>query len=152
MYISHITEKLYVNAFSAATILWNTHTGVTPYLQAAAGNSIAAFTDHVVDDSYTFADTAIVDFATITSIKLKGQVKSNNDLHYADLLLSGGAWNTTVQVFADGSGVYMSFESGDLKAIINSLARIDECAMKATKHNVDAGTLTLRQVYLEVKT
>jgi len=151
------TERLDVNLFSAATMNWNVHTGHTPWLDNDVTHSISAFTDHMVDDSYTFTNTAILDFLTITSIKLKGQVKSNLDLNYADLLLSGasgGAWNTTVQVFDDaGSGVFIPFESVDLKAIISSLARIDECAMKATKHNMGgAGTLVLTQVYLEIVT
>lgn len=146
-------ETLYVNVFSAATMQWNTHTGVTPYLQEAAGNTITAWTDAVVDDSFTFADTAITDFATITSIKLKGQCATNNADHFVTLLLtgsSGGAWSISINFEADGSGSYIPNVSAELKATISSLARINECAMKATKHNVGTGTLSLKQVYLEI--
>jgi len=150
------TETLYVNAFSAATQNWNTHTGVSPYLQAAAGNAITAFTDHVVDNSFDFANTEVADFATITSIKLKGQVAQNNVDHYAVLLLSGssgGAWDSSVTVNDGeiGDGSWYDWASGDIKATISSLARINECAMSATKHNVaGAGTMSLRRVYLEI--
>lgn len=147
------TETLYVNAFSATTMNWNTHTGVSPWLQAAAGNSITAFTNHVVDDSFAFADTAVLDFATITSIKLAGQIIVSVDVHQVELLLSGisgGAWSTTVFWGSDEIGAWVDVISGDLKATISSLARINECAMKATKHNVGAGTLSLRRVYLEI--
>ena len=44
------TESLYVTVFTAATMLWNTHTGVTPYLQEAAGNAIGAYTDGAIDN------------------------------------------------------------------------------------------------------
>ena len=148
------TETLYVNAFSAATMNWNTHTGHSPYLDLDATHSIAAFTDHVVDNSFDFANTAIADFTTITSIKLRGQVSSSNEDHYAAALLSGssgGAWSTSVNIFAvDAGSDWHDFTSADLKATISSLARINECAMQLTKHNVGAGTLGLSDVYLEV--
>jgi len=150
------TERLDVNLFSAATMLFNTHTGATPWLDNVAGHSIGAFTDHAIDDSYTFADTAILDFATITSIKLKGQVRTNNELHYVNLLLSGssgGAWSiSTINFYGDASINFVDNESVDLKATINSLARINECAMRAQKHNVGAGSLILQFVYLEIVT
>jgi len=149
-----MSEKLYVSAFSAATILWNTHLGVSPYLQEADGNSISAYTDHAIDDSFTFADTAITDFATITSIKLKGLTRCNIDTNTVELLLtgsSGGAWSATTYFSGDGTNDFVPTESVDLKATINSLARINECAMLAKKHNGGgAGTLILKQVYLEI--
>jgi hypothetical protein len=146
-------EKLYVINFSEVTMQWNSHTGVTPYLQEAAGNAITAFTDGVVDDSFTFADTAITDFATITSIKLKGECKTSNADHFVTLLLtgvSGGAWSLSIVFEADGSGSWIPVESVELKATINSLARINEVAMKATKHNIGTGTLSFHQCHLEI--
>jgi len=148
------TQTDYVDSFSATLKNWNTHQGTTPYLQQASGNSISAYTDHVVDAIFDFADTALTDFTTITSIKLKGQAQTNNEMHYTALLLygsSGGAWTSTYNAYGDGLSASISFASADLKATINSIARINECHMNATKHNAaGAGTLTLRQVYLEI--
>jgi hypothetical protein len=149
-----MTETLYVNAFGETVMLWNTHTGVNPFLQAAVGNEIGAYTDGAIDNAFGFADTAITVFSTITSIKLRGQAASNNADHMATLLLSGssgGAWSVTVYFLGNGAGTYIDNISADLKATINSLARINECSMKATKVNVaGAGTLALRWVYLEI--
>jgi len=144
------SESLYVDAFSSAVANWNTHTGHTPWLNNDATHSIAAFTDHVVDSAYGFADTSVSDFSKISSIKLMGMVKSNNELHYAALLLYGSGWSISYDVWGDGSGVYASFESGELKATISSIARINACLMNATKHGATTGTLTLQKVYLAI--
>ncbi|MCJ7459212.1 MAG: hypothetical protein MUP17_09495 [candidate division Zixibacteria bacterium] len=147
------TESDYVNYFSATIANWNTHTGTTPYLQQAAGNEIGAYTDHSVDAYYGFADTSVSSFSTITSIKLKGQVQTNNDMHNVACLLygsSGGAWSLTANFYGDGTTTWIPNESVDLKATINSLARINECRMNLTKHNVGTGTLTFKQVFLEI--
>jgi hypothetical protein len=146
-------EKLYVEAFSEATKTFNTHTGVTPYLQEAAGNSIGAYTDHVVDDSFTFKDTVNL-WAIITSIKLAGEVATNNEDHNVACLLSGvagGAWNVQADFYGDGLGTYIPNLSVELIGTINSLARLNECAMKCTKHNVaGAGSLIFTRAYLQV--
>jgi len=144
------SESLYVDGFSAALSNWSTHTGHTPWLNNDATHSITAFTDHVVDSAYGFADTAVSDFATITSIKLMGMVKSNNEAHYVALLLYGSGWSISYDAWGDGSGTYASFESGELKATISSVARINECLMNTTKHGATTGTLSLQKVYLYV--
>lgn len=146
------TESDYVNYFSATIAKWNTHSGTTPYLQQASGNEIGAYTDHAVDAYYGFADTAVSSFSTITSIKLKGLVRTNNELHNVACLLygsSGGTWSLTANFYGDGT-LWIPNESVDLKATINSLARINECRMNLTKHNVAGGTLAFKQVYLEI--
>lgn len=144
------TESCYVNSFSATISNWNTHSGSTPWLDNNASNSITAYTDHVVDAIYSFADTTANNY---TSVTLCGMVKSNNENHYAAALLygtSGGAWSVTVNIFDDGDGAYSSFESSTLNSTLTSLARINECRMNLTKHNSGTGTLSLQKVYLKV--
>jgi len=146
------SESLYVDAFSAAVNGW-VHSGSTPWLDNNNSYS-SAYTDHVNDSAYGFANTAISDFSTITSIKLKGEAKTNNELNYAVLLLygsNGGAWSSSTSVYGDGTTSFIAFESSELKTTVNSLARINEALLNLTKHNAGgAGTLTLRRVYLAI--
>lgn len=146
------SENLYVNSFSATVNGW-VHTGSSPWLDNSNSYS-SSYTNHANDSAYGFADTTVSDFSTITSIKLKGEAQTNNELNYAVLVLYGsnsGSWSSSTSVFGDGTTSFISFESLELKTTVNSLARINEALLNLTKHNTGgAGTLTLRRVYLAI--
>ena len=149
------TEYLYVGNFTAAQQLWTTHTGSTPYLNNSTANSISTYTTDQIDRNFDFDDTAITDFAYISSIGLDFETSSTSELVgvHAALSLDGTTFTEKGDFGFDGSStwIWCPTDPIDVTSFFASLANINSCTMRCTSHRSGASaSISVRKARLAI--
>lgn len=144
------TEYLYVNNFTADVNDW-TNTGSTPYLHDTDVDYISTAVTDKVSRNYDFANTAIADFATITTIELEVESRSGVLGTYVHCALSLDGVNFTEKLNApiDDSDTWI-YATADVTAFFASLANINSCTLRCTSHRPASGTVRVRRARLKI--
>jgi len=143
------TETLTCNAFDSTFLNW-TGTGGSPYLDAPDTNYVSTQNDDKYIGNFSFPDTSLTSFSTVTAIKIYVRTYDNGKLgrvYYYD----GTNWARWFQIGGSEMSAWQWENSGDIDAYITSLAEINSLAITLySESEVGTPLIRVEEAYIQV--
>jgi hypothetical protein len=139
-------ETLDVDSFDSTNTDW-VESGASPYLNAQDTATITTFTALFDEGLFGFEDTAILDFATITDIRLKlYMMTQDSEVNYVTIDDNLGA---DFNLFNTANNSWQTIQSANLLTRFASLVDINGYLINIIKKG-SSGSVSVNHAYLYI--